>query len=417
MYDSLREMLTSLKETSRQIENYRDSLFDEDRADAMYQMNEIIDKLAHMDVDSLMKSALAPMDVKVMIENGVVEQVLTNNSSVPLKVEVVDVDTDLVIADKLAAYRDSIYADPSFKACDYSVTDFDEPTAEKELEDTAASPDKETMGPYKESEADYDAAHVLGSTFQVDGQSFTRVDVWNKGSVWFTIGQDQNTPNHYISSSSASVNLYFDHRPSREEIECAFTDRKPNRFVRIDGREYSFAEIAQRLHPDDPSITSNPEIQLCQRVKDGILVSHCSYTEHDNFPFMDVELELPEEKESLPVLISHTEQPDESVDDPHLRTFCYDRTDEYFMSFDTDTRSDAEVDKTPSQTSLVVSGNPWNEIKVFTENQYVSFEGLLPSTTKLPSFSSILSDAEARAKESQSAKEDPQRYISYDNQL
>lgn len=73
----------------------------------------------------LSRQKTTPVDVKVMVEEGVVHQVL-KNKDMPVNVEVVDVDPEYEDYEKLRDYRDEIYADSSFKPCDYSVSNFKE---------------------------------------------------------------------------------------------------------------------------------------------------------------------------------------------------------------------------------------------------------------------------------------------------
>lgn len=71
------------------------------------------------------------LDIKVVIEEGVVHAVL-KNENLPVTVEVVDVDPDYEDYQQLDAYKKQLYKDPSFTDCDYTVAHFD---LESELED------------------------------------------------------------------------------------------------------------------------------------------------------------------------------------------------------------------------------------------------------------------------------------------
>lgn len=66
-----------------------------------------------------------PIDIKVIIDHGIVEEVLKNGNS-DVQVEVLDLDVDYEDYEKLAAYRKELYADKSFISCDYTVARFDE---------------------------------------------------------------------------------------------------------------------------------------------------------------------------------------------------------------------------------------------------------------------------------------------------
>ena len=65
------------------------------------------------------------LEIKVVIREGVVEAVL-KNQDIPVRVEVIDIDPDYCDCEKLEAYRDKIYDDPSFKNCDYTYANFEE---------------------------------------------------------------------------------------------------------------------------------------------------------------------------------------------------------------------------------------------------------------------------------------------------
>lgn len=151
-----------------------------------------------------------------------------------------------------------------------------------------------------------------------------------------------------------------------------------NRFIRINGQDFSFDSVATALGIELPAGTSEHQIQLCQRVHDGILVAGGSSYESDAYPHIDVELQIPEDKDTLPILLTRSEQPEPTTTPEALRTFCYSREDEYFMFFDTDTRPDSAVDAELYPPSVTVSGSPIYSVSVKSENPYVSFEPFVP---------------------------------------
>ena len=151
-----------------------------------------------------------------------------------------------------------------------------------------------------------------------------------------------------------------------------------NRFIRINGQDFSFDSVAAALGIELPAGTSDHQIQLCQRVHDGILVAGGSSYDSDAYPHIDVELQLPQDQDTLPILLTRSEQPEPTTTPEALRIFCYSREDEYFMFFDTDTRPDSAVDAELYPPSVTVSGSPICSVSVKSENPYVSFEPFVP---------------------------------------
>ncbi len=77
-----------------------------------------------------------PIDVKVIIDNGVVECTL-QNSTYPVNVEIIDIDKDYEDYAELDAYRTKLYKDASYTECEYTTANF-----EKEpLLDNSHAPD------------------------------------------------------------------------------------------------------------------------------------------------------------------------------------------------------------------------------------------------------------------------------------
>lgn len=156
------------------------------------------------------------------------------------------------------------------------------------------------------------------------------------------------------------------------------------RFIRINGQDFSFDSVAAALGIELPDGTSDHQIQLCQRVHDGILVAGGSSYDSDAYPHMDVELQLPQDQDTLPIFLTRSEQPEPTDTPEALRTFCYSREDEYFMFFDADTRPDSAVDAELSSPSVTVCGSPIYSVCVKAENPYVSFEPFVPPRHRPP---------------------------------
>ena len=84
-------------------------------------------------------SSKAPLQVKVILNEGIVEGVLKDQET-PVEVEVVDVNKDYDDYEQLRDYRAALYEDKSFRSCDYTTANF-------ETEEVPESPDldKNTM--------------------------------------------------------------------------------------------------------------------------------------------------------------------------------------------------------------------------------------------------------------------------------
>lgn len=81
-------------------------------------------------------NSLDATKIKVIIYDGIVEAVLTDQNS-PVQVEVIAVNKDYADYDQLEEYRDSLYADESLHNSDFVVANFEE-----ELESYIAPPDE-----------------------------------------------------------------------------------------------------------------------------------------------------------------------------------------------------------------------------------------------------------------------------------
>lgn len=168
-----------------------------------------------------------------------------------------------------------------------------------------------------------------------------------------------------------------------------------NRFIRVNGQDFSFDEVAKALGVELPEGITDHQIQLCQRVKTGVLSAGGSVSEDDEYPNIEVELQLPKEMDSQPVLLTRTEQPIPEDEEHELRTFCYSRNDSYFMFFDADTRADREVDDLYISPSVVLSGNPGDNVRVYKENNFVQYQGLLSPEVNSP-LDEVIASAKSR---------------------
>ena len=76
-----------------------------------------------------------PIDLKVLVEGGLVQDVLKNQDT-PIHVEVVDMDVKDEDYSKLQTYRDEIYSDPSYIPCSHSMAnDYIEDLSAEQLQD------------------------------------------------------------------------------------------------------------------------------------------------------------------------------------------------------------------------------------------------------------------------------------------
>lgn len=122
----------------------------------------------------------------------------------------------------------------------------------------------------------------------------------------------------------------------------------------INGKVFSLEDVCRALGADPGAA---PVVSLCIGVKAGVLKSSLC-NEDPSYPGIRTELALPPEAESADIMLTVTEQP--RSDDKHepVRTFGYNRDDEYFLYFDADTRPDREVEDDLRRPSVTIGGNP-----------------------------------------------------------
>ena len=143
------------------------------------------------------------------------------------------------------------------------------------------------------------------------------------------------------------------------------------RFLRIGDHIFPLDELHERL-----GVPKSDEIYLCQKVPAGTLRACVSGCEGDPYPGIDVDLVLPVD-DTLPNLLSRSEQPVVTDEETPVRTFLYDR-DTYIAYADADIRSDKEWENNPRQAKIMVSGDngcPEATIHVYSENPYVKYMG------------------------------------------
>lgn len=149
--------------------------------------------------------------------------------------------------------------------------------------------------------------------------------------------------------------------------------------LRIGQQEFTLEQVCRAL--GIPKSEESKSVAVCVTVDEGKLVSTALPSRQ--CPAIETTLEVPARKRTAPIQISRTEQAHEAFDEPkELRTYCYDRSADYFMYFDTDTRPDHVVDENYHGPSVVVGGNPGMPVKVYQENQYVNFTPHMPEEQK-----------------------------------
>lgn len=228
-----------------------------------------------------------------------------------------------------------------------------------------------------------------------------------------------------------------------------------DRFIRVNGRDFSFEDVAKALEFEVGPYLDPVQVQLCQRVNDGVLVAKGAFFDNDDYPGMDVELELPEEKDSFPVIISRAEQPrvrksdafsgtrkeelgtrDGIADGDDLdsgcgrgellgysdgyqgvRNFVYNRDGEYFMYTDVDSRPDEVVDRDGMEQRVMVSGSPKCEVEVYQENPWVRMMGEREFAYKENAPEASLENILAEAKGRGVAAEEQVKVLSFSDEI
>lgn len=134
--------------------------------------------------------------------------------------------------------------------------------------------------------------------------------------------------------------------------------------ISLNGKVFSLEEVCRALGVDP---CAQPNVSLCIGVKAGVLKSSLC-NEDPDYPGIRTELALPPEAESVDIMLTITEQPRSEDEHEPVRTFGYNRDDEYFLYFDADTRPDREVEDALRRPSVTIGGNPNLPADVYQEN-------------------------------------------------
>lgn len=162
--------------------------------------------------------------------------------------------------------------------------------------------------------------------------------------------------------------------------------------ISLNGKVFSLEEVCRALGVDPGA---QPNVSLCIGVKAGVLKSSLC-NEDPDYPGIRTELALPAEAESVDIMLTVTEQPRSEDEHEPVRTFGYNRDDEYFLYFDADTRPDREVEDALRRPSVTIGGNPNLPADVYQENNMVRYHmSPAPEETKeKPALSTLISSAE-----------------------
>lgn len=162
--------------------------------------------------------------------------------------------------------------------------------------------------------------------------------------------------------------------------------------ISLYGKVFTLEEVCRAM-----GITPGPtpDVSLCIGVKAGVLKSSLC-NEDPDYPGIRTELALPPEAESVDIMLTVTEQPRSENEHEPVRTFGYNRDDEYFLYFDADTRPDREVEDALHRPSVTIGGNPNLPADVYQENSMVRYHmSPAPEEAKeKPALSALISDAE-----------------------
>lgn len=142
-------------------------------------------------------------------------------------------------------------------------------------------------------------------------------------------------------------------------------------YIRINGKEFSLEEIAEKLGIAEPLYSAT----LCQEVCSGTLCAQLSLAV-ESYPGVELSFEFPKSASSEPLPIARLEQDDPNLDiEPQC--FLYGRGDSYIAYMDVNTQTDVEFKAFPRDDTLVVSGDKNRTLLVFRENNYINDYGML----------------------------------------
>ena len=162
--------------------------------------------------------------------------------------------------------------------------------------------------------------------------------------------------------------------------------------ISLYGKVFTLEEVCRAM-----GITPGPtpDVSLCIGVKAGVLKSSLC-NEDPDYPGIRTELALPPEADSVDIMLTVTEQPRSEDEHEPVRTFGYNRDDEYFLYFDADTRPDRELEDDLRRPSVTVGGNPQLPADVYQENNMVRYHmSPAPEEAKeKPTLNTLISAAE-----------------------
>ena len=147
-------------------------------------------------------------------------------------------------------------------------------------------------------------------------------------------------------------------------------------YLMFGDKKFSLSEVMERLGVEG---VTDYDVHLCQEVRSGVI--RAGVTGDQDYPGIFLDFALKNTPGSLPILVSQTEQPAGDDSSP-VRTYLYDREDQYFAYSDLDTRPDKEVDEELHEPEIVVSGESYMETIVRLEDEFVRIESIMDDGTE-----------------------------------
>lgn len=143
------------------------------------------------------------------------------------------------------------------------------------------------------------------------------------------------------------------------------------RYIRINDKEFSLEEIAEKLGVTEPLCS----VTLCQEICSGTLCASMPLA-LEPYPGVELSFELPESAGTAPISVARLEQDDPNLD-VEPQCFLYGRGDSYIAYMDVNTQTDAELKAAPLDDTLVIGGDKSRKLRLFRENNFINDCGML----------------------------------------
>ena len=205
-----------------------------------------------------------------------------------------------------------------------------------------------------------------------------------------TFSEDMSAP--AIRQGLFDLMSTYKHIEREDRLRSPSVMREGDCGIFLNGKVFTLEEVCRALGVDPGP---QPNVSLCIGVKAGVLKSSLC-NEDPDYPGIRTELALPPEAESVDIMLTVTEQPRSDDEQEPVRTFGYNRDDEYFLYFDADTRPDREVENDLRRPAVTMSGNPNLPAEVYQENNHVRhhFTEKPEKQQVKPSLTDLISGAE-----------------------